>query len=204
MLKRFFLIVLCISLFFSAKVSAESASAYDWDSTPTYDFHCERLVNCVDSSNNKWDHSVYYFEENDNKCLVILCHGFVDSKGEFGIVMHKQFRYDYAQAVAESLAYWSSKGYLKCGEYDYVFLNSCYIGNMPSSVKLPVFNVNLVRAFDHKNVTGHVEDIEADGRVRLRLYRGYPKSLGKTKGVTAPPQGIVMDTEFTTINEEKF
>ena len=194
MFKRFFIIVLCVSLFFSTEASAESASSYDWDETPAYDFECQHLLECVTHSKD-WDHSVYYFAKDDNKCIVILCHGFIDNNGDFGIVINEEYRYDYAQAISETLAHWSRKGYLNCGEYDYVFLNSCYIGHMPSSVKLPLFNINLVRALEHKGVTGHVETFEDNGNVRLRLYRAYPKSLGSQK-VTAPPKGIVMDSEY--------
>ena len=190
-----FLSILCIFVFFSANTEAEDAESYFWENLPSYDFFCERrLVKCVTAS-GEFDHSLFYYADGENKCLVVLCHGFVDRFGNFGIVLNNVPRYDFAQAVSEILAYWSHKGVLNCGEYNYVFLNSCYIGSMPQAVKLPLFNINLVRAMDHKNVTGHVESVESDGRIRLRLYRGYPKPLG-TRKETVPPKGLVVDTKY--------
>ena len=191
-----FLSILCIFVFFSANTEAEDAESYSWENSPSHDFYCKRLVKCVTLS-GEWDHSLYYYNDKEgNKCLVLLCHGFVDRFGNFGIVLHNVPRYDCANAVSETLAYWSQKGFLNSdkGEgYDYVFLNSCYIGRMPQTLKLPLFDINLVKSMTHEGVTGHVETVENDGRIRLRLYLGYPKPLG-TRKETAPPKGIVVDT----------
>lgn len=191
-----------IVVFFSANISsveAEDASSYSWNPIPDYDFYCERLVRCVTAS-GEWDHSLLYFndKEDDNKCLVVLCHGFVDKFGNFGIVLNNIPRYDVAQAISEILAHWSQRGFLNCADgYDFVFLNSCYIGGMPPAVRLPLFNINLVRSMDHTNVTGHVETVEPDGRVRLRLYRGYPKPLGtRNEKTIPPPKDLVVDVKY--------
>ncbi len=190
-------VVFFIVVFFSANTSAEDASSYSWKPVPDYDFYCERLVKCVTAS-GEFDHSLYYFNNKEgNKCLVLLCHGFVDRFGNFGIVINNIPRYDFAYAISEVLAYWSQKGFLNSDGFEYLFLSTCYVGNMPQAVKLPLFNINLVPAFDdHKNVTGHVETVE-DGKIRLRLYRGYPKALGTREERTIlPPEGLVVDVKY--------
>ena len=105
-------------------------------------------------------------------------------------------RYDCAQAVSEVLAQWSQQGFLKSEGYDYVWLNSCFIG-LYQSEKLPLFNISLVPAMTHRNVTGHVVETVEDGKIRLRLYRGYPKPLGTREERTIPPpEGLVVDVKY--------
>ena len=167
-----------------------SAEEYDWEKV--YDFACKRLVNCV-ATNGEWDHSIYYFAEGDNRCLVVICHGFYNNEG-YGIQMHKKFRHDYAQAVAESLAYWSKQGKLQCGPYDYVFMNTCYSGYAPQNTNLPMFNVNLHMAINFRGITGYIEHFDENGNVdRVSLWKsklvhtavaGGTKSIG---GMRTPP-----------------
>ena len=88
-------------LFFSIFMFVSTASAedyyndYDW--VCDYEFPVTPLVHCVDSK-GEFEHNIYYFAAGNNKCLVVLCHGFNDNQG-FGILMHGQFRHDYANAV---------------------------------------------------------------------------------------------------------
>ncbi len=166
MLKKLSVALLIILFFVTGKnVSAEE---YDWEKV--FDFACKRLVNCV-NPNGEWDHSVYYFANGDNKCLVVICHGFYDRKG-YGIIMHNRYRYDYAQAVSESLAYWSRQGKLQCGPYNYVFMNTCYSGYAQQDTQLPMFNVNLHMAINFKGVTGYIENFDSNGNVnRISLWK---------------------------------
>lgn len=145
-----------------------SAEEYDWDKM--YDFPCRRLVRCVNDS-GEWDHSVYYFADKNNRCLVVICHGFYNNEG-YGIIINNQWRHDYAQAVSESLAYWSRQGKLQCGPYDYVFMNTCFSGYANKNTWLPTFNVNLRMAIDYKGVTGFIEHYDRNGNVnRLSIYK---------------------------------
>lgn len=188
MLKKLSITLMAVLIFAAGKnVSAEE---YDWEKM--YDFACTRLVNCV-TKEGEWDHSIYYFAEGNNRCLVVLCHGFHNSDG-YGIKMHQRFRHDYAQAVSESLAYWSKQGKLQCGPYDYVFINTCYSGYAPQDTQLPIFNVNLHMAINFKGITGFVEHYDSNGNVnRISLWKsklvhtatdGATKSM---KGIKTPP-----------------
>lgn len=183
-------VALLIILFLAAGKNV-SAEEYDWEKV--FDFACKRLVNCV-KSNGEWDHSVYYFAEGNNRCLVVVCHGFYDRNNGYGILMHDRTRYDYAQAVAESLAYWSRQGKLQCGPYDYVFMNTCYSGYAQQDTQLPMFDVNLHMAINFKGVTGYIEHFDQNGNVnRISLWKskliptaadGNVKSM---KGIKTPP-----------------
>lgn len=171
-------------LFFSIFMFVSTASAedyyndYDW--VCDYEFPVTPLVHCVDSK-GEFEHNIYYFAAGNNKCLVVLCHGFNDNQG-FGILMHGQFRHDYANAVAESLAYWTRQGYLRgAGDFNYVFMNACHTGYAQLSVKLPIYNVNLVRAINYKGVTGFSEHAYGNGQVLIRLYRVIPKNTRTTR-----------------------
>ena len=182
--------ILIAILFVFATTNSVFAEEYDWEKV--YDFACKRLVNCV-TSGGEWDHSIYYFAEGDNKCLVVLCHGFYNQDG-YGIQMHQRFRHDYAQAVSESLAYWTTQGKLQCGPYNYVFINTCYSGYAPQDTKLPIFNVNLHMAINFKGVTGYVEHFDSNGNVdRISLWKSKLISTaadGNTKsmnGIKTPP-----------------
>ena len=55
-------------------------------------------------------------------------------------------------------------------------MNTCYTGYAPSSVNLPLYNVNLVRAIDYKGITAFAQEKYRDGQILLKLYRVIPKS----------------------------
>lgn len=188
MLRKIFVAFAVILILTAGKnVSAEE---YDWEKV--YDFSCKRLVNCV-TKEGEWDHSIYYFAEGDNRCLVVVCHGFYDNNG-YGIKMHTRFRRDYAQAVSESLAYWSRQGKLQCGPYDYVFINTCYSGYAQQDTRLPLFDVNLHMAINFKGITGYIEHFDNNGNVnRVSLWKCKLNATvadfntKSMKGIKTPP-----------------
>ncbi len=172
--RRVFIAVMLSILMLTRAASAEDYDRdYDW--ICDYMFPATPLVRCVDR-NNEFDHNIYYFSAGNNRCLVLLCHGFANSSG-FGILMHSKLRHDYANAIAESLAYWTRQGKLtNTGNFDYVFLNACHTGYAQSSIRLPIYNINLVRAIDYKGVTGFSEEPYQNGQVLIKLYRVVPKN----------------------------
>ena len=91
--------------------------------------------------------------------------------------MHNQYRHDYPQAVAESLAYWARQGKLRnIGDFDYVFMSTCHSGYANASTTLPIFNMTLARAIDYKGLTGFTEQPLQNGQVLIRIYRVVPKN----------------------------
>ena len=168
MFRRIFLSMLMFILASMMHVSAESLDDYDW--LCEYEFAATPVV--WHENNGEFEHSMYYFRAGDNKCLVVVCHGFVDDNKRYGIFMNNKYRYDYAQAVAESIAYWTQKGKLKnVGDFDYVFINTCHSGYAPHSTKLPTYNINLVRAIDHKGYNGFQQAPASNGQVMLKFFR---------------------------------
>ena len=177
MFRRLFLSMLMFIFLNVAHTSAESYDNYDW--ICDYEFPVTPVVRCV--NNGAFEHNIYYFSAGNNKCLVVLCHGFVNNDG-YGILMHGQYRHDYAQAVAESIAYWTRRGMLKnVGNFDFVFMNTCYSGYAPKTTTLPIYGINLNLAFDHKDVTGFSERRTRNGQVILSLYRAIPKQSKTTR-----------------------
>ena len=170
-------------LLIAATASAEDLNRdYEW--ICDYEFPAKQLVKCVDS-NGAFEHSIYYFSAGNNKCLVVLCHGFADSGG-FSILMHGRYRYDYANAVAESIDYWARKGkFNSIGAVNYVFMSACHTGYAQKSVTLPGYNMSLVRAIDYKGVTGFEQKPYQNGQVMLRLYRLIPKNSVATRSSSA-------------------
>ena len=109
MFRRIFLSMLMFVLASMMHVSAE-----EYEYICDFSLEVTPLIKAV-NQDGEFDHRMYYFngkDENgrDNKCLIIVCHGFVDGNKKYGIFMHNRQRYDYAQAVAESIAYWTRKG----------------------------------------------------------------------------------------------
>ena len=176
-------------LFLSAILFVSStAQAFDernYDFVCDYQFYATPVVHCV--NNNEFEHNIYYFSsdtDEDNKCLVVICHGFVDNNG-YGIFMHNQYRYDYPQAIAESLAYWTGRGKLRnVGEFNYVFMHTCHTGYARASTTLPMYGMNLVRAIDYKGINAFSEEPLQDGQVLLKFYRVVPKNraIGEAEG----------------------
>lgn len=100
--------------------------------------------------------------------------------------MHGQYRYDYAQAVSESIAYWTRKGLLKdVGDFDYVFMNTCYAGYAKQTVQLPIYGINLERAIDYKGITAFTESRVRNGKVKLTLYRVVPKKVTSSRSFSS-------------------
>lgn len=177
MFRRLFLSMLMFIFLNVAHTSAESYDNYDW--ICDYEFQATPVVYCV--NNGAFEHNIYYFSAGNNKCLVVLCHGFVNNDG-YGILMMNQYRHDYAQAVSESIAYWTRRGLLKdVGDFNYVFMNTCYSGYAPKSTTLPMYGINLNFAFDHKDITGFTERRLKNGQVMLSLYRAIPKKSRTTR-----------------------
>lgn len=175
MRRKIFLAALLSALIFAATAFAAEDYYRDYDWICDYEFPATPLVHCVDQKGD-FEHNIYYFAAGNNRCLVVLCHGFNDNNG-FGILMHGQFRHDYASAVSESLAYWTRQGKMRnAGNFNYVFMNACHTGYAQPSVNLPVYNVSLVRAIDYKGVTGFSEKAYANGQVMIKLYRVVPKN----------------------------
>lgn len=84
--------------------------------------------------------------------MYLICHGFHNSDG-YGILMHSRFSHDYAQAVSESIAYWTRPGKLRnVGNFDYVFMSTCYSGYAPGSVTTPTYDIPLAQATDYKTL----------------------------------------------------
>ena len=159
-------------LFITATAEAIEDSNYDW--ICDYEFPATPVVYCV--NNGEFEHNVYYFAAGDNKYLVLVCHGFVNNDG-YGIFMHNQYRHDYPQAVAESLAYWTRQGKLRnIGDFNYVFMNTCHAGYATQTTTLPVYHMTLARAIDYKGITGFSEDPLQNGQVLIKLYRVVPQN----------------------------
>ena len=167
-------IFLFVSIIFMSTAFAESADDYDWERV--YDFQARKLLE-VHNPKGEWDHSIFYFAEGDNKCLVLISHGLVDKNGNYLVHLQNTNRYDYQTAVAETIAYWTAKGKLQNVEFDYVFYSTCYSGYAQKTSTLPIFDMNLQMAIDHKGVTGFAEKYDNNGNViGVILYRGYEKS----------------------------
>ena len=180
--KFFIAMILSILMLVSTASAEDYYRDYDW--VCDYAFPATPLVHCVDNK-GKFEHNIYYFAAGNNKCLVVLCHGFGNNSG-FGIQMHGRFRPDYANAVAESLAYWTRQGKLNnIGDFNYVFMNACYTGYAQSSVTLPIYNISLVRAIDYKGVTGFSEEPYQNNQVLIKLYRVIPKNSRAARSSSA-------------------
>ena len=161
---------------FSVLLIAATASAEDYDYEREYSFLATPVVKCV-NQNGELDHRIYYFElGNENKCLVFISHGFVNNN-RYGIVVNGERRYDYAQAVAETIAYWTRRGKMRnVGDFYYVFMNTCHTGYAPAHTRLPIYNIDLQKAIDYKGVNYFTETPLGDGRVRLEFGRCIPKN----------------------------
>ena len=173
-MKRFLMFIVLSVLLIS-----RTASAAEEDYVCDYEFPATPLVRCV--NNGEFEHNIYYFAVGDNKCLVVVCHGFVDNNGNYGIFMHNRHRYDYPQAITESVAYWTKQGKLRnAGDFSYVFMHTCHTGYAQSSTNLPVYNINLVRAIDYKGINWFSENYLDNGQVMLKFGRVIPRGARST------------------------
>ena len=62
------------------------------------------------------------------------------------------------------------------GDFDYVFINTCHGAYAEPVVTLPIYNVDLVRAIDYQGVTAFKEIRLSNDKVRIELYRAFPKN----------------------------
>lgn len=171
--KPMVVLVFCSLLFFATTVSAEE----DW--VCDYEFPATPVVRCV--NNGEFEHNIYYFAAGNNKCLVVVCHGFVNNDG-YGIFMHNRYRHDYPKAVAESIAYWTRQGKLsRAGDFDYVFMHTCHTGYALASTSLPIYDINLVRAIDYKGINWFSEQPSQNGQVILQFGRVIPRGARATR-----------------------
>lgn len=68
---------------------------------------------------DNWDHNIYSFQNDDEKALMIVCHG--NHKGnKYEVIIGSEARADHIQAVEEWLAYWARTGSLDNAEFDRV------------------------------------------------------------------------------------
>ena len=176
MLRSFFM-----SIIFSILLFASTASAEDEDYLIDYEFQATPVVYAVHQG-GEFDHNIYYFAAGNNKCLVVVCHGFVSDNGRYGIFMNNSYRYDYPKAVAESVAYWTRQGKLRnVGDFNYVFMNTCHTGYAQASATLPMYNIDLVRAIDYKGINWFSERPAQNGQVILQFGRVIPRGARATR-----------------------
>ena len=131
------------------------------------------LVHCINTE-KEFDHNIYGYNNGNEQGLILICHGGVDS-GVYGILIGEQYRTDYVQAVEESLAYWTRKGFLQNTPFDFVVLTTCFSGYATPSSQMPIFNINLQMENDNKNMNAFFES-EENGQTILYLFRGMPRS----------------------------
>ena len=159
---------------FSVLLIAATASAEDYDYMSEYSFLATPVVKY--NKSGEFDHRIYYFAFGNNKCLVFISHGSGDNS-RYSIWIDGQRRYDYAQAVAETIAYWTRQGQLRnVGNFNYVFLHTCYTGYAPEHTNLPIYNIDLQKAIDHKGVNYFIEIPLNNGQVILDFGRCIPKN----------------------------
>ena len=209
----------CIMVIFSILLVTSTVFAEDVTYETDFTFIATPIIKGV-NQDGEFDHNIYYFAFGDDKCLVIVCHGFVDNDKNYGIFMHNRPRYDYAQAVSESIAYWTRQGEMRnVGDFKYVFINTCYSGYAPRITTLPTYNINLVRAIDYKGTNYFSETPLQNGQVILEFGRVIPNNvissqvssalsyfLGKhnvkgyrsvgSRSATKPKGAIILSDEF--------
>lgn len=174
-----------LAVLLSVLIFAATAAAADEDWICDYAFPATPVVRCV-NQNGEFDHNIYYFSAGDNKCLVVVCHGSGSSNSNYGTHMYGQYRHDYPNAVAETIAYWTQQGMMRnVGKFNYVFMNTCHSAYAQPSVNLPVYNVSLVRAIDYKGVTGFSEEPYGNGQVLVKLYRVVPRNSRSSRSMGA-------------------
>ena len=152
-------------------IKALSGEDYDWQEE--LKIPVTTLLHCVNSQ-REFDHNIYAFENGNNKCLIVVCHGWV-YENRYGILMDEQYREDYVQAVEESLAYWTRKSVLRNAPFDFILLTTCHSGYAPQSSRMPTFDIPLQMANDNKNMNAFLED-EENGQTFLYIFRGTPKT----------------------------
>ena len=166
-----------IMVIFSVLLTVTTVSAEDVTYETDFTFIATPIVKGV-NQNGEFDHNIYYFAFGEDKCLVIVCHGFVDNDKNYGIFMNNRYRYDYAQAVAESIAYWTRQGQFRnVGDFKYVFINTCHSGYAPRVTTLPIYDINLVRAIDYKGINWYAEQPLKNGQVILTFGRVIPNNV---------------------------
>ena len=181
MLRKIFLTNIFLLMIFIISNSTYAATAPPINE---YYFSCKRLVNYKGNA-EIFDHKIYYFSEGENKCLVFICHGSVDSNGNYCAWLFGKPRHDYAQAIAETIAYWTKNGYLNCGAYNYIFMSSCHQGYAPKQTRMPVFDIDIAMASRCKGLTYHSEEFDANGNViKLALWRDNDSSADLNKQST--------------------
>lgn len=161
-------------------IKALAGEDYEW--TEEYKIPVTTLLHCINSQ-REFDHNIYAFENGDNKCLIVVCHGWVDGN-RYGILMHEQYREDYVRAVEESLAYWTRKSVLKNAPFDFIVLTTCHSGYAPQKSQMPIFDISLQMANDNKNMNAFLET-EENGQTILYIFRGTPRTGNKASTDTS-------------------
>ena len=170
-------------------LKALSEEEYDWKEE--YRLNVTTLLHCVNSQ-QEFDHNIYAFDNGNEQCLIVVCHGWTDGGSRYGILMHEQYREDYVQAVEESLAYWTRKGVLQNAPFEFIVLTTCHSGYAQPNSRMPIFGINLQMANDNKNMNAFLER-EENGQTVLYLFRGTPRTGNKASTDTSDKRSATKD-----------
>lgn len=177
MQKKFLMLLTLLLFTFSTRVSAQNSSEWEFD----YEIPVTKIIDAKNSS-GEFDHRVYYSQLGEVNALVIVCHGYYDANGNYGVVINNGQHSDYINAISEAIGWWIQKGKLNCGSFEGVVLVACHTGFAPTVSHIPILDMNLVMVNNYKGENGIVEDFDRSGKVvGIKIFRRIntaPYALG--------------------------
>ena len=120
------LVIFVLAVIMAACANSVAAEKYHW--IEVFNFPAKRIVT-VPSGYNDYDHRVYSFtDRNGQSSLLFVCHGTVNSQGEYTACMGGKYYTDYASAVDNEIRYHINRGEIRGNSFDNVYFLTCYSG----------------------------------------------------------------------------
>lgn len=196
------LVIFVLAVIMAACANSVAAEKYHW--IEVFNFPAKRIVT-VPSGYNDYDHRVYSFtDRNGQSSLLFVCHGTVNSQGEYTACMGGKYYTDYASAVDNEIRYHINRGEIRGNSFDNVYFLTCYSGYASQqNVTLPVLQKNLKMVLYERNVEGLCEIFDNNWRVaRVSLLIDRPPLPGIYGGKSsdyeyfkAPKNSVIITAE---------
>lgn len=171
MQKKFFMLLAILLFAMNSRVSAAFSDEWHYD----FDIPVTGVVNAINDY-GEFDHKLYYSDVAGTNCLIVVCHGWYDDNGQYGITINNANYYDYAHGIAEAVQWWAAKGIINPRDIEGVVLVTCHTGFAPRTTPIPELGgMKVVVINDYKGENGVVEQFDRSTKkvIALSVYRKF-------------------------------
>ena len=165
------------------KISAQNYAGWRFD----VEIPAVRIIDAV-NSNGEFDHRIYFSKLDRGNALLIVCHGYHDLHGNYGVVINSGASYDYVNEISRAIMHWIQQGKIDYRSFEGVILVTCHTGYAQRVSYIPELNMNLVTVNNHKGENGIVEGRDLFGNKVVRIFRRIDdldvENTGKSRSAT--------------------